>query len=217
MFKLDQIESPALKRFLVEIPAGQHLFKQNDRGNTFYIIMDGKVKLTHKVMQTETVVTTLGAGEIVGEKAVCVQGPYKRAFSAIAETDVKVLEIDSQSLKTMVAKLPDFSNKLLQVVVERLDKANQVLGILRLKSPVERVVQYLIFLASLQTGATAKEFSITADSLSESVNISKETAQQALDELIGEKIFTQKENLLILNDENALLQYMPTLKERLAA
>ena len=140
MFNKDQLKSEALRRFMMEVATGQKLFEQNDKGNTLYIIVEGSIKLVHKVMQTERVIAVLGPGEIVGEKALCSSTPYRRAFTAVADSATVVLEFDGASLKAIGAKLPDFPLKMLEVVVQRLDKANELVGILQSPKQAERVV-----------------------------------------------------------------------------
>ncbi len=219
MFNLDQIKDGVLKRFMIQIPAGTTLFKQNDKGNTLYIIVEGTVKLVHKVAQTERVVSTIGPGEIVGEKALTVNAPYRRAFTAIAETEAVALEFDATSLKAIAAKAPDFSLKLLQVVVERLDKANAMIAALQVANPVERIVQYLLYLCehhSKQSG-TGMEIQATAETIHAAVNIELETVTGCLKELIAEKILTPRDKGFFVSDENALLSHLSAMKDKYAA
>lgn len=219
MFKLDQIKDGVLNRFMIQIPAGTTLFKQNDKGNTLYILVEGSVKLTHKVAQSERIIATLGPGEIVGEKALCLSAPYRRAFTAIADTETVALEFDAQSLKAIVTKIPDFSLKLLQVVVERLDRANAMIGVLQTANPVERIAQYLLYQCehhSKHAGA-GLEISVSAESIHTALGIDLETVSGCLKDLIAEKVLTVRDKGFFVSDENALLTQVTSLKEKYAA
>jgi CRP/FNR family transcriptional regulator, cyclic AMP receptor protein len=219
MFNLEQIKDGVLKRFMIQIPAGTTLFKQNDKGNTLYIVVEGSVKLTHKIAQSERVIATLGPGEIVGEKALCVSTPYRRAFTAIADTESVALEFDAQSLKAIATKIPDFSLKLLQVVVERLDRANALIGVLQTHNSVERVAQYLMYLCEYHSKPSGEgmEISVTAESIHTALNIDLETVSECLNELIAEKVIVQRDAGFFISDENALTQHLSILKTRYAA
>jgi CRP/FNR family transcriptional regulator, cyclic AMP receptor protein len=219
MFNKEQLKSEALRRFMMEVPAGQKLFEQNDKGNTLYIIVDGSIKLMHKVMQAERVIAILGPGEIVGEKALCSATPYRRAFSAIADSDTTVLEFDGTSLKAIASKLPDFPLKMLEVVVQRLDKANELVAILQIPQPAERVVQYLLYISRYfgKKSATGTEFSMNADEACSTLNLPASTIQEVVTELLAEKILTPREKGYLLADDNALIQHLPALRERIAA
>jgi CRP/FNR family transcriptional regulator, cyclic AMP receptor protein len=219
MFKLDQIQSGVLKRFLIQIPAGTTLFKQNDKGNTLYILVEGSVKLTHKVAQSERVIATMGPGEIVGEKALCVTAPYRRAFTAIADSESVALEFDSQSLKTIATKIPDFSLKLLQIVVERLDRAYAMIDVLQTVNPVERIGQYLLYccehLSKQANGGV--EISVNAEKIHTAIGVEMDTVSDCLKELIADKTLVERNSSFFVADENALTQNLSTLKARHAA
>lgn len=219
MFKLDQIKDGVLNRFMIQVPSGTTLFKQNDKGNTLYIVVEGSIKLTHKVAQIERVITSLGPGEIVGEKALCMPGPYRRAFTAVAEMDSVALEFDSQSLKAIAAKIPDFSIKLLTVVVERLDRANALIGVLQTVNPVERLGQYLQHLCehySKPSGA-GMEITFTPESVHAVLGMDLQVINDCMKDLIAEKILTPKDKAYFVSDENALTQHLSSLKEKFAA
>lgn len=219
MFKLDQIKDGVLNRFTIQIPAGTTLFKQNDKGNTLYILVEGSVKLTHKVAQTERIIATLGPGEIVGEKALCMNAPYRRAFTAIADTETVALEFDSQSLKAIATKIPDFSLKLLQVVVERLDRANALIGVLQTQNAGERIAQYLIYLCEhhSKNSGSGVEINATAESIHTATGVDMATVSDCLKELLAEKVLAVRDKGFFVSDENALLQHVTSLKERFAA
>ena len=130
MFKAEQLTDQLLKRFAMEVPKGQYLFKQGEKGNTMFIIVQGSVDFFHKTLQNERKVSTLGEGEIFGERALISPTPFKRGFSALAQTDVTVLSFDHQALKMIQTKMPDFVTKLLGLVIQRLERSNQMVSIL---------------------------------------------------------------------------------------
>lgn len=222
MFKLDQIKEGVLKRFMIQIPAGTTLFKQNDKGNTLYIIVEGTVRLTHKLGQADRLIALLGPGEIVGEKALCVTEPYRRAFTAMAETESVALEFDAQSLRAIAAKIPDFSVKLLQIVVERLDKANALIGVLQVSNRVEKVSQYLYFLCEHHSKPASQgagvEIHVTPETIRDATGVDLDAVNNCLKELIAERILTPKEKGgFFVSNENALLQHASAIKETIAA
>lgn len=219
MFKLDQIKEGVLDRFTIQIPAGTTLFKQNDKGNTLYIVIEGSIKLTHKVANSDRTIANVGPGEIVGEKALALNAPYRRAFTAVAETDSVALEFDSQSLKAIAMKVPDFTLKLLQVVVERLDKANALVGVLQISNPVERVAHYLKFLCEhhSKTSGTGLDITVTAETISSVAAVDLATAKDCLAELVSAKTLTAREGGFHVLDEHAIAQNLSALKTRSAA
>lgn len=218
MFQFDNKDG-VLNRFTIQVPVGTTLFRQNDKGNTLYVILAGNVKLTHKLQLNERVITTLGPGEIVGEKALVLNVPYRRAFTAIAETDVTALEFDSQSLKAITAKAPDFSIKLLQIVIQRLDKTNALVAVLQTQNPIERVANYLAFLSQYHAKPSGNgvEIECTAETIQVATCVDIDTIRDCLDELVGESLLIAKGNGYFVPDHNAFAQHTPAMKERIAA
>lgn len=219
MFSKDQLKSDALKRFMAQVPAGQKLFSQNDKGNTLFIIVDGSIKLLHKVLNTERTIAILGPGEMIGEKALCNPAPYKRTFTAVAEVETTVLEFDGASLKAISTKLPEFPLKMLEVVVQRLDKANELVGVLQVSGPAERFAQYIMYVNRhfAKKGASGGAFRLSPEEVSSAANLPQQLVSDLTNELLAEKILTRRDGAFVLTDENALLQYLPSLRERAAA
>jgi CRP/FNR family transcriptional regulator len=219
MFKKEHLNDALLKRFSVELPKGQFLFKQNDKGNTMFILVEGAVELYHKTLQTERLVGVLGPGEIVGERAIISPTPYRRAFTAIAQVDTTVLQFDHQSLKLIQTNLPDFSLKLLNSVIQRLERANEMIAILQLTDPVERVTMYVLYLAdhSTKKSPNGTEIFFKPELVQNYINVGPEVLSTFLDELVAEKIITRTGDTVVLLDTAALMQYVPSLKEKIAA
>jgi len=185
MYKLDQVQTGPLKRFRVSFEAQTALFHQDDPGDCLFILIDGSVRLVHRTGGSERTVAQLAAGDIVGEKALCAPLPYRRAFTAIAETVVVALKLDAESLKVLSSKVPDFSLRLLQVVVARLDKANALLGILQIPDADERLRHYLAYLCrfAAQPAKAGVEITATAESLAAVVLLPVAVVRRVLDDL----------------------------------
>jgi CRP/FNR family transcriptional regulator, cyclic AMP receptor protein len=219
MFSRDQIDDTLLKRYLVELSAGDFLFRQNEKGNTLFVILEGRIQLSHKIHSTERLVGMLGAGEVVGEKAILGEGPHRRAFSAIATTESSVLEFRHQDLKALQARWPDFTSKLLSLVIRRLDKANFLVSVLQLADPMERIVNYLMYLhqhfgvkenSGVRVNATPEDVAAGA-------NADLGLVEKSLNHLVKKDIIKKLPDGYLIGDEQALLEYIPVLKERAAA
>lgn len=219
MFNKEQLKGEALRRFMMQVASGQALFTQNDKGNTLFIIVEGSIKLVHKVGQTDRVIALIGPGEIVGEKALVSSTPYRRTFTAVAEVDTTVLEFDGTSLKAIASKLPDFPIKMLEVVVQRLDKANELVAILQVGNAAERTVQYLLYVNRYfgKKNAQGTEFVFKTDEASTVLNLPVTTIDDVVNELVAEKILIQRDRSFTIADENALTQHLPAIKDKIAA
>lgn len=219
MFNSDQLNDALFNKFVREIGAGDYIFKQGQRGNTMFVLVEGVVTVFFKNLNVDHLVGLAGSGEVIGEKAILSPKPYKRDFSAQAKTNCTLLEFDAQTVRTLSTKIPDFHAKILGLVADRLDKANQLISILQMNDPLERIARYMIYFQKhfASKAGARNEVSMTAQEIRFAVNVDKVFAQEVLKALVQKKILLQGRSGVILTDEDALLEYLPTLRDRVAA
>ena len=83
---------------------GDYILRKGEDGDTFYIIQQGKVKVTDiTIGSTDYEDQTLGPGDYFGERALVTHDP--RAANCIAKTKVVTLSIDKETFETVVGKL----------------------------------------------------------------------------------------------------------------
>lgn len=219
MIHSELLNDAVLKKLVRIVPEGEYLFKQGERGNTMFIIIEGTVELTQRTLNLVRIVDRCGPGDILGEKAVLVEAPYKRGLTAKALSEVALLEFDSRNLKTVQGKLPNFTLQMLRLVTKRLDKANELIGILQLRDDAERLVQFLLHYCEHNgvKSSHGEEFTVTAKEIHSNINIPIDYIQHTLELLVTHKLLLKKGNAYLLSDETALISFIPSLKERLAA
>ncbi|CAK8686339.1 unnamed protein product [Clavelina lepadiformis] len=94
---------------------GDYVIRQGDSGDTFYVIKEGKVRVTHleessvkKKNFEETFVCYLGTGEYFGELALLTED--KRSANIIVESEsISVLMLDRQAFNSLVGSIADAS------------------------------------------------------------------------------------------------------------
>jgi CRP/FNR family transcriptional regulator len=96
-------------------PAGRPIVQIGGRGDAFYVIVDGRAKVT---MGGSRSIARLEAGDFFGELAVLDGGT--RTASVIAETPVSTLRIARTDLRKVLRQEPDVAMKLLEEVAGRL-------------------------------------------------------------------------------------------------
>lgn len=219
MFSPDTLNEALLKRFLVELGEGDQLFSQGDKGNTMYVILRGEVRLTHKVQNNERVVGVLKSGEIIGEKAICGEGAYRRNCSAVAGSELSMLEFGFEDLKVIQAKMPDFVIKVLSLVTKRLDRANMLVSILQIRDEVERLVNYLVFMSKHAATRHPKgaQLQLTPESIADSCALPNEFVASSLNVMIRRQLVLKEPEGFVIPDENALVSSLASLRDRVAA
>ena len=97
---------------------GQYVFKAGDRGDTMYVVIEGKVA----VLVGSTTVEIAGPGSIVGEMALIDDEP--RSATVVAKTHCRLVTVDQGQFKYMVSKGPFFALQVMKVMADRLRKTN---------------------------------------------------------------------------------------------
>ena len=103
----------------VSFAAGQTIFTEGEPGDAMYVVIAGEVTIT----RAGAWIASLAPGEIVGELALIDTG--LRSASAIARTDCTLAIVTEQHFNIMVQQTPHFARQVMQVLVERLRRAEQ--------------------------------------------------------------------------------------------
>lgn len=105
---------------------GERLFERGDPGDAAFVVIEGAVDVLLGSDGSETVVATLGAGEVFGEIAVlCDQ---TRTTAIAARGALTVLRLEKSVLKNLIHEFPDLAFEFLRVIAGRLEATNAQLG-----------------------------------------------------------------------------------------
>lgn len=141
-------EDPLLKPYLKHLKAGEALFTQGEMGRTLFVIAAGTVQLTAVRDEQELFISELGPNHVLGEKAIVGKSPHKRFFGARAKTDATVLEVSAHDMEELEFKNPSLVIRIFErigkVSVERLDRIDHLVKVLRPANNVERLVYLVI-------------------------------------------------------------------------
>lgn len=88
-----------------EFEAGRTIFVQGERGDRFYIIFKGRVRITRKDGVQERQLNLLTPGDYFGDEALLFDRP--RTTNAIAAEPVVLLSLDRAAFFALMAEFPD--------------------------------------------------------------------------------------------------------------
>jgi CRP/FNR family transcriptional regulator, cyclic AMP receptor protein len=212
-------EDPNLKKYLRQISAGDYLFRQGESGNTMFVLLEGIVVIYHQDHNVERLVGTLRAGEMVGEKAVLNKSPYRRNFTAQAQVESVVMEVDFDAFKYLQTKMPDLLLTMVRILSSRLDESNQMVFVLQSTDEVDRVIKYLYFYCQNHSKKVPEgsELVLSSTDIHRAINVSEDRVEEILNELTAQRILVKKKGGYIISDENALFDQITTIRERTAS
>lgn len=119
------------------------LFLKDDRPTGLFAVISGTVKLACQSSRGEEKVIDLpGAGQVFGEAAVLLDCPY--LFTAAALTPVRLLHIDGQALRDLVASSSDLTQRMLSRVSAGICNIMGDLEDYRMRAPLGRIARFLL-------------------------------------------------------------------------
>jgi len=107
------------------LPEDTVLIQEGERGDSFYILVEGEVDVTRGGRH----LNTLGPGDCFGEMLYFSGDESLRSTSIRSRTEVLVLEIEAESLRAASdACQVQFNKAFMRILIDRLTAANQKLS-----------------------------------------------------------------------------------------
>jgi len=94
------------------------LFAEGEKGNNFYIIQEGAVKITKITDNNEVVLEVLKKGAILGEMAMIEDKP--RGATAEIYEDSILMSVNKENFINLVNEQPDMAVRLISTIAERI-------------------------------------------------------------------------------------------------
>lgn len=209
---------PFFKKLIRTIEKDEYLFRQGQKGNTMFIILEGMVQLIAERDGEEHLIAVMESGQFLGEKALVKETPYQRVFSAKAATQLAVLEIGMKEVVTIQRESPELMLTILkrsfQIAAERLDRANYLIRVLRSSDNVQRLRDCLLYLCRT-TGQKVIEgtrVALSAESVYYFIDMELDDINAYLTKLTRAKLIVRNgPNHYIVPDETALLTFFDEL------
>ena len=120
--------------------AGDVVFKEGEKGDLMYVLLEGAVDLKMKLERGETVLKTVDVpNDFFGEMALLDERP--RSASAIAAKKTKVLAVDGPTFESMILANGKFALKIIKVLAARIRRSNDQVSDLIETMPKERIAR----------------------------------------------------------------------------
>lgn len=191
----------------VRLYRGDMVFHEGDRGDSVYVIIEGKVKLGRTSSDgRENLLSVLGPGEMFGELSVFDPGP--RLSSAATIADSTLVSLGHQALRDFLTQHPEVAMQLLAGMAHRLRRTNEGISDLVFTDVPGRVAKALLDL-SVRFGVRAEagqgtlvRHGLTQEELAQLVGASRETVNKALADFAGRGwILLSNKSVTLLDEE----------------
>jgi CRP-like cAMP-binding protein len=198
-------------KFGREFPPGTVIFREGDVGNEMYVIQSGKVNITKKVRDVEKVLVTLAAGAFFGEMAIINQKP--RSASAVVVEDARLLVIGPKTFETMIRSSSEIAVRMIKILAQRLQDADEQIENLMLRDHNSRVVHYIAHLASKGKevpGGILVE--IELDTLAQKIGLETSKVNEVMSKLLKAKLIREEQGGVLVYDVNRLREFLEFLE-----
>lgn len=136
---------------LMEVPAGEVLFDQDDPGDAFYLIDEGQAHIMRKYENGEEVcLKTLGPFDVVGELSMVVGQP--RTGSVVTASDCTLIGLDREVFMEVIDRVPGAAVNVMQQLGLRLYQMNLQVREHAIGNAAARVASIILLLASDKAG-----------------------------------------------------------------
>jgi CRP-like cAMP-binding protein len=180
------------------------IFCEHEPGNTFYFLLEGKIKITKISSDTEKTLDIMHPGEIFGEMAILEDVP--RSATTVAIDDVKVLEFNKANFEVLLTSKPELAIKLLKIFAKRIYDQKRRLMILTLEEPEIKIADVFLMLAeqmNLNIPETKSvEFKITTEEVANWAGMDKAKCNQVLTHYNKQNRITLGVGKIIVNNIN---------------
>jgi len=105
--------------------SGKTLFRQGDRGDAAYLIIEGEAEIIVELQTGPMTIATLGPHEIVGEMAILCDVP--RTATVRAKGRLVALRIGKEPFMRMVREFPSMAVSIMRELAHRLEMTNNQL------------------------------------------------------------------------------------------
>lgn len=204
-----------LAKFQRQFSAGEQLYQQGAMSNTMFIILSGSVQLIRNTRGVAHLIGTVGAGEVLGEKALIKKTAYRHSLSASAATQTEALEFTAADFQMIQSRIPDFALKVIRVLSDRLDEANELVAILQSGREIERVVDYLLFFSKYHATKVPQglEMKLSSTDIKHAINMDEDRVKELLSQLVQTRALIQKGDNYIIADTTLLEQQISEMRE----
>src|SRR5688500_16208954 len=127
-------------------PKDTVVFFENEEGDSFFIILDGRIKVTILGDDgREVILSMLGPGDFFGEMALLDNEP--RSATAIAVEESELLSLHRTDFQTVLTENRSITTALIKILPARLRRATHQISTLALLDVYGRVARVIVDMA----------------------------------------------------------------------
>lgn len=202
--ELDQLATHAAER---RFAVGEMLVRRGEPGSSMIVLVQGRLRVGATSAEgRELTIGLLGSGSVLGDMALLDGKP--RSADVVAMSAGLALILERSAVLPFLRERPELLLRLLQILCERLRRADAALEDLALASLAARLARVLLLLAAEHgtagPGGTVIRLSLSQSDLAAQVGATREGVNRQLRRWREEGVVGEQDGNLVLARPTAL-------------
>jgi CRP/FNR family transcriptional regulator len=190
--------------------AGQVVFREDDEGDTCFVVRSGAIKITREHGGRTIALAELRAGDMFGELSMF--GGEVRSATATALESTSAVALLAGDVRRLLAGKPEIALKMLETMANRVRATNQRLANQSFQTVAGRVAGVLLQLVEARRAEGAGERDVLVETtqadIAQLAGASRESASRFLATLERQGLVTTQRGKVVVHDPGALRNYI---------
>lgn len=185
---------------------GTVLFQQGEPAGSFYVVLDGWVKLFRITPDgSEAVVGVFRRGESFAEAAIFLGGRYPVTAEVVTES--RLLRVDGELMRRRIREQPDLALSMLASASYHLKALVEQIEQIKLLSAPQRIADFLVRLCPVREGSCSIELPYEKALIANRLGMKPESLSRALAKLRPLGVSVDREQVAIV-DVDLLVRFV---------
>jgi len=205
--ELDELARVAVPR---SYEAGQVVFREDDEGDTCFVVRSGAIKITREHGGRTIALAEMRTGDMFGELSMF--GGEVRSATAQALEQTHAVALLAGDIRRLLTGNPEIAFKMLEAMADRVRRTNERLANQSFQTVAGRVAGVLMQLVNARQaeGAADKDVLVetTQADIAQLAGASRESASRFLATLERQGLVTTQRGRVVVHDPAALRNYI---------
>lgn len=175
---------------------GEPVFQQGDPANSFFVVIEGWVKLyRERENGVQIVVTIFGAGKSFAEAAMFLGGRYPASAETVSPA--RIIRIDGSALRRAILEKPQLAFVMLAAASQHLKKLVLQIEQLKAQSAPKRIAEYFLDQITTTSGSAVIALPYEKALIANRLGMKPESFSRALSRLCDLGVTVDRDNIRI--------------------
>jgi len=200
---LNELDKVSHNKVEISYKKGETIIKQRSFASHIYFIKSGWAKVTIENDSKTLIIELVGKGSMLGVTSLNHKEIYN--FSVVALNDVRVCEINTNIISTIMKNNINFSSNIMKNLNTTIDNLLKKIISLYHKKTNEKIAEMLVMLTDNIYLKRSFTITLSRKEMAEYTNVATENLVRALKEFEAKKLITLKGKNITILDYDSLV------------